>query len=166
MVSFIVGGYHGLGRHQQTLSADDLAGIDHAVYVQTLIAAVVGFALLKVSIAIFLLRLGGNTAWFRRTLWATVAFITVYTLFAFFSFTFRCWPISGVWDKTINAKCYSWTFFVGTALLNTCKYLHSRRWLHCTNTTKRATCLLTSFLRLYPYQSSGTCRCRGEHVWD
>jgi hypothetical protein len=124
LVSFIIQGYHGLGRHQQTLSESDLAAINQAVFFQSLIAAIVAYALLKISIALFLLRLGKNNTWFRRTLWAVIAFIVVYTLFAFFSFTFRCSPVSGAWDTTINAKCYSWTFFVGTALTNTGKYIH------------------------------------------
>jgi hypothetical protein len=124
LICFIVQGYHGLGRHQQTLSVSDLVAIDQAVYYQTIISAVTAFALLKVSIALFLLRLGKNNAWFRRTLWAAISFIVVYSLFAFSSFIFRCSPVSGAWDHTINAKCYSWTFFVGTALANTGKFIH------------------------------------------
>jgi hypothetical protein len=124
LICFIVQGYHGLGRHQQTLSVSDLAAINQAVYYQTIISAVIAFALLKVSIALFLLRLGKNNAWFRRTLWALIAFIVVYSLFAFFSFIFRCSPVSGAWNTTIDAKFYSWTFFVGTALANTGMFTH------------------------------------------
>lgn len=165
MISFIIQGYHGLGRHQQTLTESDLAGMNEAVYYQSLISAITAFGLLKVSIALFLLRIGKNSPWFSRTLWSLIVFVVAYTIFGFFTFAFRCSPVSGAWNTTIGAKCYSWTFFVGTALANTGEYLHARRdILEHADPQKYATCLPISCLRQYPYPVYGSFRCRCRHV--
>ena len=67
----ILQGYHGLGRHTKTISKKDLQTFDKIGFFQSMISALTALGLLKISIALFLLRLSKNK-WYSRSLWALI----------------------------------------------------------------------------------------------
>ncbi|KAL2163203.1 hypothetical protein VTH06DRAFT_5259 [Thermothelomyces fergusii] len=115
---FIYQAGHGLGKHTDTISKEDMVLFSHAGFWQSIISANWALGFLKISIGFNLLRLSPN-AWYRRCLWATIIFVCCYTFMGMMTFLLHCKPMKGSWDKSIDAKCYSLTLFVAFALMNT-----------------------------------------------
>ncbi|KAF2025180.1 hypothetical protein EK21DRAFT_46145, partial [Setomelanomma holmii] len=113
----ILQGYHGLGRHTKTISKKDLVIYDKIGFFQSIISAIGALGLLKISIALFLLRLSKNK-WYSRSLWALIGFVLVYTVGAWLTFLLRCRPMAAFWDKSLGGTCYSVKLFVTVALAN------------------------------------------------
>ncbi|KAI0976147.1 hypothetical protein F4678DRAFT_456469 [Xylaria arbuscula] len=116
---FMVGAttQHGFGMHKQFVSADDLWKYGAANFAQTIIN-LLGLGLLKISLCLSLHRLSRSKV-FHYILWGTIAFVSIYTIFAFLTLFLYCQPLSGFWDLTSDAKCYSITLFIRFALANT-----------------------------------------------
>ncbi|KAI0429662.1 hypothetical protein F5Y09DRAFT_253971 [Xylaria sp. FL1042] len=108
---------HGFGKHKVFVSADDLWLYGAASFAQTIIN-LLGLGLLKISLALSLIRLS-RSKMFQWVLWGTIAFVTIYTIFAFLTLFLYCQPLSGFWDTGSGAKCYSITLFIRFALANT-----------------------------------------------
>ena len=68
---FIIQAYHGLGKHQETISQEDMMVFQHAGFWQSIISATWALGFLKVSIGFNLLRLSSG-GWYRWSLWATI----------------------------------------------------------------------------------------------
>ncbi|KAF1937116.1 hypothetical protein EJ02DRAFT_458977 [Clathrospora elynae] len=117
-ICFILQGYCGLGRHTKTISQDDLQKFDHIAFSQSIISAIGALGLLKISIALFLLRLSKNK-WYSRSLWALILFVSVYSVGAWLTFFLRCRPMSGFWDRNPLAMCYTINLFMKVAMVNT-----------------------------------------------
>jgi hypothetical protein len=64
-------GYHGLGRHSKIVAKTDLITFEKISFFQAIISAIGALGLLKISIALFLLRLSKNK-WYSRALWAII----------------------------------------------------------------------------------------------
>lgn len=60
MITQIASGYHGLGRHHDTLSVDDYKMYSMLSWIQSLLVSSVGMASIKVSVGCSLLRLSTN----------------------------------------------------------------------------------------------------------
>ncbi|WQF80705.1 hypothetical protein CDEST_05719 [Colletotrichum destructivum] len=118
MVIFIIQGFYGLGRHRDTISKPDQVFFSKVGFFQSIISAIAALALLKISIALSLLRLSKNR-WYSRTLWALIVFVVLYTIMAWLSFFLYCTPLEGYWDKSLKPTCYNIKLFVNFALVNT-----------------------------------------------
>jgi predicted membrane metal-binding protein len=81
-ICFVLQGYHGLGRHTLTISKPDMVAFDHIGFAQSVISAIGALGLLKISIALFLLRLSKNR-WYTRSLWALIGMFCAYFSFLF-----------------------------------------------------------------------------------
>jgi hypothetical protein len=68
---FVVQGYYGLGRHTITISKEHYKIYEKISFVQSIVSAIGALGLLKISIALFLLRLSQNR-WYSRSLWAMI----------------------------------------------------------------------------------------------
>ncbi|KAL0944829.1 uncharacterized protein CTRU02_202716 [Colletotrichum truncatum] len=118
MVVFIIQAYYGLGKHKDTISKADYVIFAKVGFFQSIISAIAALALLKISIALSLLRLSKNK-WYSRSLWALIVFVVLYTIMAWLSFFLYCTPLEGYWNKSLKPKCYSIRLFVDFALVNT-----------------------------------------------
>ncbi|KAI1426986.1 hypothetical protein F5Y12DRAFT_783562 [Xylaria sp. FL1777] len=116
-ILYIYESQHGFGMHKEFVSADDLWKFGAADFAQTIIN-LLGLGLLKISLGFSLLRLSRSRK-FQLTLWGTIAFVTIYTIFAFLTLFLYCQPLSGFWDLNSGAKCYSLQLFIRFALANT-----------------------------------------------
>jgi hypothetical protein len=118
MICFILEAPRGIGRHLQTLSDEDYNMIRRLNFIYILCCVATCFSLLKVSIALSLLRLS-RTRWYVYSLYTLIGFIACYTIVAFGSILAYCSPIEGNWDDTVDAKCYSIDLYITFAILNT-----------------------------------------------
>ncbi|KAK4243124.1 hypothetical protein C7999DRAFT_18479 [Corynascus novoguineensis] len=115
---FIFQAGHGLGKHQETISKEDMLVFQHAGFWQSIISATWALGFLKISIGFNLLRLSSG-GWYRWCLWATIIFVCCYTFMAMMTFLLYCEPMEGYWNNSVNPKCYSISLFVTFALINT-----------------------------------------------
>jgi hypothetical protein len=74
-------GYYGLGRHSQVVAKKDLITFEKISFFQAIISAIGALGLLKISIALFLLRLSKNK-WYSRALWTTIGKLEGRTTFS------------------------------------------------------------------------------------
>lgn len=76
MVTVLVATAHGLGRHAFTLSKEDQIVYGKMVFVQAILTTTSSLCLLKLSVAVSLLRLSGPAAginrYYRRIIWALI----------------------------------------------------------------------------------------------
>ncbi|KAI1265450.1 hypothetical protein F5Y18DRAFT_52663 [Xylariaceae sp. FL1019] len=107
---------HGLGMHNVLVSDPDRYVFGAASFAQTILQ-LVGLGFLKISVALALLRLVRNKV-YKGILWATIAFVSIYTLFAILTLLVYCQPIDGFWNPRSGAKCYSLQLFVQFGVAN------------------------------------------------
>ncbi|KAE8371429.1 hypothetical protein BDV26DRAFT_129857 [Aspergillus bertholletiae] len=110
---------HGLGHHIRFLDDMDKMKMSEAAFWQVIICSAAGIALLKISIALNLLRFS-PTRWYTMSLWTSIAFVAAYSFMGAMTFFLHCRPMQAHWDIRIkDAKCYSVRLFVIFALINT-----------------------------------------------
>lgn len=66
--------------------------------------AVIGMAVAKWSLGLFLLRLV-KQRWHMMLIWATLANLMLASLLCLFFFWFQCEPAAFLWDKSLTGKC-------------------------------------------------------------
>ncbi|KAH7033150.1 uncharacterized protein B0I36DRAFT_383072 [Microdochium trichocladiopsis] len=109
--AFILRGcYHGLGRHNKSLSVYNEI---NSLKWQALATAtyILNMWLIKMSIGLFLLRIATQKR-YRYTLYGALGVVTVWSLVLFFWNIFQCNPVEAQWDLQIlandpNARCVS-----------------------------------------------------------
>jgi len=146
---FAVGGWavflfqaqHGLGRHQNTLSEDDLRVYKESSFYQSLLMTDISTGLTKISIGLNLLRLSNGTRWYFWGLWSIIGvhalpqslqsswvanstmlvlgFISLYTVTYLIVQILHCRPVAGYWDSSVHANCYSYKLFITLGIINT-----------------------------------------------
>lgn len=70
-ILFVYQGVHGLGRHINFISEQDQSKISDASFWQVIISSSLGMALLKISVALNLLRLSVSR-WYTLCLWSSI----------------------------------------------------------------------------------------------
>lgn len=142
---FIFQAQHGLGKHLDTLDADDIVKFQHAGFWQSIISANISLMFLKISIAVNLLRLGSRRwyIWSLRTIICT-SFTTeasqvsgaeykliqmvlqvtniCFSISGILTFLLYCRPVAGFWDKSLEPTCAPVRVMVRGGLSNTGTY--------------------------------------------
>ncbi|KAK7963459.1 hypothetical protein PG996_008850 [Apiospora saccharicola] len=118
MITQIASGYHGLGRHHDTLSVDDYKMYTMLAWIQSLLVSSIGMAAIKVSVGCSLLRLSTNRR-FCQLVHGLIGFTVTYWAIGFLSVILYCQPIEGLWDKEIRASCYPEWMFIKFGFFNT-----------------------------------------------
>lgn len=81
MITVAIATAHGLGRHAFTLTAQDQIVYGKTVFIQALVTTVTSLCLLKLSVAVSLLRLSGPAAgvnrWWRRVIYTLIGMLSV-----------------------------------------------------------------------------------------
>ncbi|KAI1850769.1 hypothetical protein JX265_004480 [Neoarthrinium moseri] len=116
---FIIQSYHGLGRHQDTISPPDLIIYSQAGLWQSIISAAWALTFLKISIALNLLRIGSNSRWYIWSLWATIILNVMNCISGTFTFLLYCRPLPRYWDKSIPGSCAPIIVMITGGLVNT-----------------------------------------------
>ncbi|KAH6683561.1 hypothetical protein F5X68DRAFT_233617 [Plectosphaerella plurivora] len=118
MICFGIQGSYGLGKHRKVIPDDDFTEFTKIGFYQGIVSNLGGVGLLKISIALSLIRLAPNK-WYRVVLMTLIGFVIAYTLLAWGTMIWRCSPVAGYWDSTIGAKCYSIQLFIFFGVTNT-----------------------------------------------
>lgn len=105
--SFLIAAYHhGLGRHIYYLKETEIPVIFKWLWAAepTNLFAVY---LVRVSIALFLLRLVPPKKKYTWVIWSTITLLTISDIYVFFVFFLQCRPIRKVWNFTAPGTCVS-----------------------------------------------------------
>lgn len=92
----MVGCYHGIGRHNKSLSQEHEI---NALEYQALATAtyVLDMMFIKISIGVFLLRIATQKR-YRYTIWASLVIVAIWSLILFLWNLLQCDPIAAQWD--------------------------------------------------------------------
>ncbi len=98
----------GLGRHIYYLDIVRVVRFEKLNFVVDLFVNL-DICVVKISVALFLLRIGGLRRWLRVSLFATIALLVSTTSATIIIIFMQCRPIAGVWDPTVEltANCLS-----------------------------------------------------------
>ena len=102
MVSVTLPSVAGLGRHASD-NANGATGYMYYLYFLLLVYNG-SLALFKYTFLLLYLRIF-PTLWLKTSIWATVGVVTAWLISIEFVLVFQCHPISGAWNKALNAKC-------------------------------------------------------------
>ena len=96
----------GFGRHIYYLDIAQRIRLGKLNFVSGLFTNLI-ICLVKLSVALFLLKIGGLRSWLRASLFATIALLVSSTFATIVILFVQCRPIAGVWDPTVEmtAKC-------------------------------------------------------------
>ncbi|EAW07060.1 uncharacterized protein ACLA_087660 [Aspergillus clavatus NRRL 1] len=112
-------GHYGLGRHAAVISQENRIRLVQGKFWQIIFCSAAGIALVKVSLALSLMRFS-LTRWYTWSLWASIVFVSAYSFLAAMTFFLHCRPMKAHWDTRIKgAQCYSLHLFVIFGLINT-----------------------------------------------
>ncbi|KAL1652045.1 hypothetical protein SLS58_000169 [Diplodia intermedia] len=123
MVCFVEETKYGLGKHAVVMLSDPVSYTQFSkwLYIHSLII-MVAVSAVKVSIALFLMRLAERTRKV-RFLWGMIVFLVLFTISCACTLIFQCSPISAAWDYSLrmppaNAKCFSMSTFRNIGMFN------------------------------------------------
>ncbi|CAK1357409.1 hypothetical protein CB0940_07853 [Cercospora beticola] len=110
-----------VGRHIECISPEQSSLFAKWMYVHSLIV-MWGVVLVKISIALFLMRLVPPGKNWKAILWATIVFLIAFMLACTGTLVFQCWPIKAAWDFAARqtASCFSNDTFSAIGLMNSC----------------------------------------------
>lgn len=94
----------GYGRHIYYLESAQVIRIKKLNFVSGLFTNLI-ICLVKLSIALFLLKIGGLRRQLRASLFATIALLVCSTIATIVILFVQCRPITGIWDPAAGAKC-------------------------------------------------------------
>ncbi|KAG5786908.1 hypothetical protein H9Q69_014019 [Fusarium xylarioides] len=110
---------YGLGKHADTIEPSDYATFGKYSFIHTVISLLGGIGLLKIAIALELIKYNGNSwRWYNIALWCLIVFVIAYTFEAWISFILFCRPIAKQWDSSLQGSCYPVSMFVAFGLAN------------------------------------------------
>lgn len=112
---------YGLGRHEKTLTTYDVMMFNKVSWIQNVVAFTLSIGLLKISIGLNLLRIGGGTStWYHWCNWIVIAYVVEYTVQGVIGWAVMCQPLQAYWDPSItDYVCESQATFKILACLNT-----------------------------------------------
>ena len=98
----------GLGRHIYYLDVVQVNRFEKLNFVVELFVNL-DICVVKTSVALFLLRIGGLRRWLRVSLFATIALLVSSTSATIIIIFVQCRPIAAIWDPTVKptANCLS-----------------------------------------------------------
>ncbi|KAF2138346.1 uncharacterized protein K452DRAFT_311699 [Aplosporella prunicola CBS 121167] len=119
-VFFVKETENGLGKHALAMMADMEAYSNflrwlfiHSIFIM------VAISLVKISLAMFLLRLAQRKTHI-RVIWGMIVFLIAFTISCAGTLIFQCTPVQGAWDRSIGAKCFDFMTFRNIGLFNSC----------------------------------------------
>ncbi|KAL2133536.1 hypothetical protein VTI74DRAFT_8758 [Chaetomium olivicolor] len=113
---------YGLGRHGVVVPVEDRIKFEHISFWKTVFSDGVAMGLLRISMAISLLRLKPDLKWYRWSLFAVIAFVVAYSIQAIAWLFVYCKPYSGWWEfqwmNPFDPRCHDFTVFVNLTYWN------------------------------------------------
>ncbi|GAB1736169.1 hypothetical protein NU219Hw_g6844t1 [Hortaea werneckii] len=111
---------NGLGRHFSCLSDQDRSRLAHWQFFHNL-SVMFGVVFVKISIAVFLMRLAPKPEW-KRYLWGAIVFLVCFMIACAGTLIFSCTPVSASWNHSLqrlpSTRCFSAKTFSSIGLFN------------------------------------------------
>ncbi|KAJ5473490.1 hypothetical protein N7475_003056 [Penicillium sp. IBT 31633x] len=119
-VLWVFRGVYGLGRSDAWFAEGngDRAKVAQGSFWQAIIESALGMAMLKISIALNLLRLS-PARWYVWCLWTSIVVVIAYCFMGAMTFFLYCVPMSAYWTHAPGSRCYSTNLFITFGLVNT-----------------------------------------------
>ncbi|KAJ5657800.1 uncharacterized protein N7484_001449 [Penicillium longicatenatum] len=119
-ILYIFEAAHGLGHSDAWFDAGngDEQKITQGTFWQSIVCSSLGMAMLKISIALNLLRLS-PARWYVYCLWGSIVIVIAYCFLGAMAFFLYCSPMSAYWTQAPGSHCYPVSLFVTFALVNT-----------------------------------------------
>ena len=96
----------GFGRHVYYLDLAQVIRVGKGLFVIEVLSLLV-ICLVKVSVALFLLRIGGLQRWLRAILFTIIALLISSTFATIIVLFVQCRPIARDWDPRVKVNCLS-----------------------------------------------------------
>lgn len=113
---------YGLGHHGLTIPVDRRTKFEQISFWKTVISDGFAMGLLRISMALSLLRLNKDTKWYRWSLFAVIGFVVLYTIQAVAWLFVYCNPYSGWWEfqwlNPFDPRCYDFNLFLNLTYWN------------------------------------------------
>ncbi|KAK4040002.1 hypothetical protein C8A01DRAFT_16056 [Parachaetomium inaequale] len=113
---------YGLGRHGLVIPTEDRIKFEEITFWKTVFSDGVAMGLLRVSMAISLLRLKKDLQWYRWSLFAVMGFVVAYSIQAIAWLFVYCTPFSGWWEfqwmNPFDPRCHDFNLFVNLVYWN------------------------------------------------
>ncbi|OHE92274.1 hypothetical protein CORC01_12443 [Colletotrichum orchidophilum] len=113
---------YGLGHHASTLPTEDRIEFEHISFWKTVLSDGVAMGLLRISMAISLLRLKRDLRWYTWSLYAVIGFVVAYSVQAIVWLFVYCTPYSGWWEfqwmNPFDPRCHDFNLFINLTYWN------------------------------------------------
>ncbi|KAK0391542.1 hypothetical protein NLU13_1042 [Sarocladium strictum] len=113
---------YGLGRHGVVIPVADRTKMEQINFWKTVISDGFGLGILRISMAISLLRLNRDTKWYRWSLLSVIVFVILYTIQALVWLFVYCKPYSGWWEfqwmNPFDERCHDFNVFLSMTYWN------------------------------------------------
>ncbi|KAF7597609.1 hypothetical protein BBP40_000087 [Aspergillus hancockii] len=108
LACFVGESYHGVGWKSEDIKQHDFAVLTEYMFYHAIVI-VLGISLVKVSLALFLLRFASQNKFLKRFIIGALGFLILFTIACILTLIFQCLPVKAAWDFSIRtkAKCYS-----------------------------------------------------------
>ncbi|KAK4503764.1 hypothetical protein PRZ48_004679 [Zasmidium cellare] len=120
-IGFVYETKYAIGKHTQCIAMDDYTMYAKWQYYHSL-WVMIGVVLVKISIALFLMRLVPPGKKWKRFLWGAIVFLICFCLSCMGTLIFNCTPIAASWDFQLRSKpstrCFSNNTFTAIGLYN------------------------------------------------
>ncbi|KAK1994041.1 hypothetical protein LX36DRAFT_224326 [Colletotrichum falcatum] len=112
----------GLGQHFQTTTTEERVEFERITFWKTVISDNVAMGLLRISVAISLLRLDNVMKWYRWSLYGVIGFVVAYSIQSIVWQFVYCTPLSGWWEfqwmNPFDSRCRDFNLFLDLAYWN------------------------------------------------
>ncbi|KAK3297344.1 uncharacterized protein B0H64DRAFT_122936 [Chaetomium fimeti] len=113
---------YGLGRHGLVVPVEDRIKFEEITFWKTVFSDGFAMGLLRVSMAVSLLRLKKDLKWYRWSLFAIMGFVVAYSIQAIAWLFVYCTPFSGWWEfqwmNPFDPRCHDFNLFVNLVYWN------------------------------------------------
>ncbi|KAM0287663.1 hypothetical protein ACHAQH_000192 [Verticillium albo-atrum] len=113
---------YGLGRHNLVIPIEDRQKFEQITFWKTVISDGFALGLLRISMAISLLRLKRDLKWYRWSIYAVIGFVVAYSIQAIAWLFVYCTPYSGWWEfqwmNPFDPRCHDFNLFVNLVYWN------------------------------------------------
>ncbi|KAB8211370.1 hypothetical protein BDV34DRAFT_109217 [Aspergillus parasiticus] len=108
LACFIGESHHGVGLFSEDIKPEDFQILSEYMFYHAIVI-VLGISLVKVSLALFLLRFASPNKNLKRFIIGSLVFLIIFTIACILTLIFQCLPVRAAWDFSLreNARCYS-----------------------------------------------------------
>lgn len=113
---------YGLGRHAIVISIEHRTKLEQINFWKAVMSDGFALGVLRISVAISLLRLSRDTKWYRWSLYAVIVFVVLYTIQGVAWLFVYCDPYSGWWEfqwmNPFDPRCHDFKLFLSLTYWN------------------------------------------------